>query len=508
MKNFSFPARRADPDRHSSHYLLTDFYEPFGFLSTPFHFSFSLLCFWAMKRKAGMHMANLKQSLLPRHVQMMALGGAIGAGIFQGSAETISAAGPGVALSYLFAGLLLFVVMGAMAEMALNHPGADLRGLIQKAFGSRFSLIVGWLYFTNWILVMAVEIVAAGTFLTFWLPDTPVWLLSLAVSFFIIGVNLASVRLFGEIEYWLAGVKIATLALFVFIGGMLLFGLFPGGGEAPMLHHLTAHGGFLPLGLSGVLSSLLVVVFSYGGTEMIGLTLRELKDPEKTLPGVIRGVVLRVILFYVLPLLVITGLIPWNEISEKGSPFVHVLTAVGLKGAAHVMNFIMLTAVVSAAISGMYATSRMLHSLATEKEAPAIFTKVNRRGVPVYGLAVSSASLLLGSLVAFLAPETVFRYLMGIPGFSVLFMWIVICLAYLRLQNQGTKQDAFHVPLAPYSVWFTAVALVLILAAILLNPDNRISTLIVAGVFTVLTLLSFLVKKGPEENRATTDQTT
>ncbi|WP_124727694.1 amino acid permease [Staphylospora marina] len=446
-------------------------------------------------------MASLNKSLLPRHVRMMALGGAIGAGIFQGSSETISTAGPGVVIAYLLAGLLLFVVMSAMAEMALRHPGRDLRGLVHDAFGPRLSLLVGWLYFINWILVMAVEVVVAGTFLSYWLPGVPVWLLSLASSLFIISVNLASVRLFGEIEYWLAGIKIGTLIIFILLGGLILTGIIPGAGDGPNGHHWTAHGGFLPHGMTGVLSALLVVVFSYGGTEMIGLTLREMKDPEKSLPGVIRGVMVRVVLFYVLPLLVITGLIPWNEASAKGSPFVHVLSSVGLKGAAHVMNAIMLSAVLSAAITGMYATSRLLHSLAEQGEAPRAFTRVNRKGVPVAGIWVSMAGLMLGTMVAFFAPESVFRYLMGIPGFSVLFMWILICLSYLRLRKKSGVETSYRTPLGPVSVGLTAVLLIVILGFFLFNPDNRISTLIVASVFTILTVTAFAVHKGKHSSQ-------
>jgi AAT family amino acid transporter len=170
---------------------------------------------------------QLQKQLLPRHVQMMALGGAIGAGIFQGSAETISAAGPGVIFSYLFAGLLLFIVMSAMAEMAMGIAGSDLRGLIHRAFGTRVSFVLGWLYFIQWVLVMAVEIVSAGSFLQFWFPSVPVWLLSLFVALVIIAINLFSVRLFGEIEYWLTSVKIVTLIVFVILGLLLMFGIIP-----------------------------------------------------------------------------------------------------------------------------------------------------------------------------------------------------------------------------------------------------------------------------------------
>ncbi|MBA4837776.1 amino acid permease, partial [Thermoactinomyces intermedius] len=237
-------------------------------------------------------MSQLQRKLRPRHVQMIALGGAIGAGIFQGSAETIQSAGPGVLIAYLIAGVLLFIVMGSLAEMALANKGLDIRGLIYKALGYQVSFVVGWIYFIMWILVMAVEIVAAGTFLHYWFTGLPVWLLSFLVALVLVGLNLLSVGLFGEVEFWLTGIKVFTLMAFVILGSGLMFGWIPTE-NPPYLTHLTAHGGFLPLGWKGVISSLLIVIFSYGGTEMIGLTITEMKDPEKSLPKVIKDIIIR-----------------------------------------------------------------------------------------------------------------------------------------------------------------------------------------------------------------------
>jgi AAT family amino acid transporter len=445
---------------------------------------------------------QLQKQLLPRHVQMMALGGAIGAGIFQGSAETISAAGPGVIFSYLFAGLLLFIVMSAMAEMAMGIAGSDLRGLIHRAFGTRVSFVLGWLYFIQWVLVMAVEIVSAGSFLQFWFPSVPVWLLSLFVALVIIAINLFSVRLFGEIEYWLTSVKIVTLIVFVILGLLLMFGIIPTT-HPPYLSNFSKYGGFLPLGWTGVLSSLLIVIFSYGGTEMVGITITEMKDAKKTLPRVIKGVIFRICLFYVLPLLVITGLIPWNEIGKNGSPFVEVLSAIGLEGAAHVMNLILLTAVVSAANSGMYATTRMLYSLAKDGEAPSIFTRVSQSGVPVYGLVVSSVSLFLGSIVAFLAPGSVFQYLMGIPGYNVLLIWILICLSQIRLRKkyQANALD-FRIATYPYSTLFALLSLLVIFAFVLLEPKNWINSAVYLLIILGFFLASWLSRPQPTLSQA------
>ncbi|MFB9761686.1 MULTISPECIES: amino acid permease [Bacillaceae] len=434
---------------------------------------------------------SLQRGLQPRHVQLMAMGGMIGTGIFKGSSDTISAAGPGIIVSYLFTGFLLLIVMTALAEMAIAYPGLNIQGMIQKAFGSRFSFVVGWLYWVNWILVIIVEVLAAASFLQYWLPAAPLWLLSLICTILILSVNLISVKMYGEIEFWLAGIKIITLILFIVIGAALLFGLFPNQ-EAVYFGNYISHGGFLPKGWGGVFAALLIVVFSFGGSELIGLTVTEMKHMEQTLPKVIKGTMFRVILFYTLPILVICGLIPWNEIGTQGSPFVQVFSATGLQGVAHIMNFVLLTALLSAANSGMYATSRVLYSLAQNQEAPALFSFVTKRGVPIWGIIVSGIALLIGSFIAYLTPEHVFSYLMSIPGFTILFIWTSICLAQLKLRKQYPSTPYFRLWLFPYSTLFAAVALATIFFFFLFT-GNIINSGICISILVLLSLLSVLI---------------
>ena len=430
-------------------------------------------------------MSQLQRKLRPRHVQMIALGGAIGAGIFQGSAETIQSAGPGVLIAYMIAGVLLFIVMSSLAEMALANKGLDIRGLIYKALGYQVSFVVGWIYFIMWILVMAVEIVAAGTFLHYWFTDVPIWLLSFLVALVLVSLNLLSVGLFGEVEFWLTGIKVFTLMAFVILGSGLMFGWIPTE-NPPFFTNLTAHGGFLPLGWTGVISSLLIVIFSYGGTEMIGLTITEMKDPEKSLPKVIKDVLLRICLFYVLPLFIIMGLVPWNQVGQAGSPFVTVFSALELKGVAHIMNFILLIAVTSAANTGIYSSSRVLYSLSKQKEAPAIFSRLNKNGVPIYSLILCGGSLLLGSVVAMAAQESVFQYLMGIPGYTTIMLWIIICLSQFRLRKQYKEKPFFNVPLYPYLTILTLTVLSIIFITLLLNPNNVINSIVFLSMMTIL----------------------
>jgi amino acid transporter, AAT family len=431
-----------------------------------------------------------KKLLLPRHVQMMALGGMIGAGMFKGSSESLSIAGPSVAISYLIGGIILLIVMGALAELTSVYPKSDIKSLIHKAFGYRASFIIGWLYWVNWVLVMAVEIVAAGNFLQFWFAKAPLWMLSTLVAIGIIFINMIHVRFYGELEYWLAGVKITTLILFILVGGAILFGITPGQAHPLFFSNFTQHGGFFPHGWSGIFSALLIVMFSYGGAELIGITVNEMEDAKRVLPKVVKSVVGRVIIFYALPILIIAGLVPWNEVNPSVSPFVQVFSATGLRGAADVMNFVMLTAVVSAANSGMYATSRMLFSMAQSGEAPGFFRQVSKNGVPYRAVIVSALSLFIGVIAAYIAPAQVFRQLMSIPGFSVLIVWISICLAQFKLRRHYPSKPNFKLAYFPYATIASILSLVSILVIITVDPNNLLGSLICFSVLVLLFILS------------------
>ncbi|WP_046227026.1 amino acid permease [Paenibacillus dauci] len=437
--------------------------------------------------------ASLQKKLRPRHITFMAMGGVIGTGIFKGSSETINLAGPGVILSYVFAGLLLLVVMGAIAEMATVYPNKNMKDFISLAYGQRLAFIVGWLYCFMWLAVCVIEVIAAGSFLQFWFPDVPLWTLSLASAAFILLVNTMSVGRLGELEFWLAGIKIAMIIIFIVLGGCLLFGIIPGSSPAPYLSNFTAHGGFLPNGWAAILSALLVVTFSYGGSELIGLTLTETPDADKVLPKIVKSFILRVVLFYTLPILIICGLIPWNQLSDQTSPFVQVLTATGLQGAAHIMNFILVTAVLSAANSGIYGATRMLHSMATNNEAPAMLAKTSSRGVPVNSLILCAVVLLLGSWLAYVAQDQVFGILIAVPGFVVLLVWISICLSQLKLRKSYPIQPSFRIWGYPYISGLTAICLSVIAVLFLFDASNRIS-IGACVIFLIILFISSLFK--------------
>lgn len=433
---------------------------------------------------------TLQKKLLPRHISFMAMGGVIGTGIFKGSAETVSVAGPGVVLSYILAGLLLLVVMGAIAEMATVYPGLNMKDFIRKAFGERLSFVVGWLYCFMWLAVCVIEVIAAGSFLQFWLPDVPLWVLSLASAGFILAINMMSVGGYGEFEFWLAGIKIAMIIVFIVLGACILFGILPGA-SASWSHNFTAYGGFFPNGWTAIFPALLIVMFSYGGSELIGLTLSEAQDAEKVLPKVVKSFILRVVLFYTLPILIICGLIPWNSLNEHTSPFVQVLTSAGLQGSAHLMNFILITAVLSAANSGIYGATRMLHSMATDGEAPSGLARLSSKGIPVNSLKLCAFVLILGSMIAYVAQDNVFRLLMAVPGFVVLLVWISILLAEWKLRKTYPAKPGFKVWGFPYITILTVICLSVIAVLFLFDEQNRISIGVCLAVMLVLFIWSF-----------------
>jgi AAT family amino acid transporter len=436
---------------------------------------------------------KLKKALLPRHVQFIALAGMIGTGIFKGSSDTLSIAGPSVSIAYLLGGLLLFIVMIALAEMAIAYPNLNVQNLVHKAFGYRVSFIVGWLYWVNWVIVTIVEILAAGSFLQFWFQSAPLWLLSLICAIFIIGINLFQVKYYGEIEFWFAGIKIVALTAFIVLGGCILFGFIPSNIDNPFQNY-TSHGGFFPNGIQGMLGAFLIVMFSYGGAELIGVAVTETKDVQKVLPKVIKGTVGRVVVFYILPILIICGLMPWNKVTGAESPFVQVFDITGLPGAGHIMNFVLLTAVLSAANSGIYATSRTLFSMAQSGEAPKKLLRISKQGIPINGILITSICILIGVFLAYMTPEQIISYMMTIPGFTILLIWSGICMAQLKLRPHYKEKPFFQMRGFPYTTLIAVVSLSVIFIFFMFNKDNVIGTVVCLTILFILTILAFFTK--------------
>lgn len=450
---------------------------------------------------------KLQRGLQPRHVMLMAMAGMIGTGIFKGSGDTLNIAGPGVIITYLLSGLILFIVMVALTELAIAYPGLNIQHIIHKAFGFRASIIVGWLYWINWMIVTVVEVLAAGSFLEYWFPHAPLWFLSALCGLFIIGINLFQVKYYGEFEFWFGGIKITAIIIFIIIGLLILFGVIPS--HVQPVKNFFGFGGFFPHGLSGIIQAFLVVIFSYGGSELIGLTVTETRDVEKTLPKIIKSVVFRVILFYILPITIICGMMPWNSVSAtQSSPFVQVFEAVGIPGASQLMNFVLLTAVLSAANSGIYATTRTLYSMAEHGEAPQFTRRLSQRGVPVGGLALTGSFLVIGVFLAFLVKDQIIVQLMSIPGFTIILVWIAICAAELKLRPTYGKIPFFRIIGFPYMTIAGIAALSAIFVSFVLNKANMVGSITCFSIMAVLVIISYFInneRAGKKDSETETD---
>ncbi|MDY6055059.1 amino acid permease [Micrococcus sp.] len=433
---------------------------------------------------------GLRRALKNRHIQMIALGGAIGTGLFFGSAEAISLAGPAILLAYPIGGLVIYLVMRALGEMSVEDPHAGaFSHYAYRHWGRRAGFVSGWNYWFNYVAVSMVELAVVGAFVNYWLPGVPPWVSAAVVLVLITAVNLTGVRVFGEVEFWGALVKVAAVLGMIVLGIVVIAAGIPGqDGLIPSVTHLWDHGGFLPQGLMaqtpdgawvGLLMALVVVMFSFGGVELIGMTAGEAEDPQRSIPRAVNQVVVRVLLFYVLALGVILCVIPWDRITGETSPFVEIFDSVGISVAAHLLNLVCLTAVVSVYNSGLYANGRMLYALAHQGNAPAFLGRVNRRGVPVNGVLASSAVTVVAVVVVFLWPEFAFQYLMSIALIAGIINWTMVMLTERRFRRALTPQARrglrFPLPGGDVATWAVVVFLSAVVVLMLFSPAYRVA---------------------------------
>lgn len=441
---------------------------------------------------------HLKRTMKERHIMMIALGGAIGAGIFKGSSSAINMAGPAVVLAYILGGIIMFFVMQGLAEMAVRNTKArTFRDLIEPILGSHAGYFIGWTYWVFWVCAMSAEAVASASFLQYWFPEQPIWVLSLIVSIFITLLNLFSVKIFAETESWFASIKIAVIILFILFGAIVLF-VPMGGHPAVGFSNLVSHGGFMPNGIFGIISAMLVVVFSYGGTEMIGVTLAETHNPEKVIPKAVRSTFIRILSFYVLPFLVIVSLIPWDQVSAaKESPFVTVFEMMGVPFVGHLMNAVMLTAVLSAMNTGMYAASRILYTQSIDGRAWKTFSKLSKRHVPVNAILASTFTLYIGVMISFFAGGNTFEYLMASLGYTILIIWFFICVGHLKSRRNVSELTGYYVRLYPYTTWIAILAIIAIFIGVVFTTPVW-GTVVTLGLYLLISLSYFNNKENKE----------
>ncbi|MEU1662653.1 amino acid permease [Streptomyces sparsogenes] len=449
---------------------------------------------------------GLKAGLKNRHLSMIAIGGVIGAGLFVGSGAGIAKAGPGILISYALVGLMVVLVMRMLGEMAAANPtSGSFSAYADRALGRWAGFSIGWLYWFFWVVVLAVEATAGAEILEGWMPKVPQWGWALIVMVVLTAANLASVSSYGEFEFWFAGIKVVAIAAFIVVGGLAVFGLLPGSdNEGAGFAHLTDHGGFLPHGPGAILTGVLLVVFSFMGSEIVTLAAGESADPRRAVSKATNSVIWRVAVFYLGSILVVVTLLPWDDprIADKSKgSYVAALDSIGIPHAADVMNVIVLTAVLSCLNSGLYTASRMAFSLGRRGDAPAAFAKTTSRGVP--------QAAILGSVVfGFVAvwfnyqwPDTVFQFLLNSSGAVALFVWLVICFTQLRMRGiilrESPDKLVVRMWLFPYLTWATIAMISFVLVYMLTDKDGREQVLLSTAVAVVVVALSLIRDRLP-----------
>ncbi|MFJ7941051.1 amino acid permease [Peribacillus sp. NPDC096622] len=437
---------------------------------------------------------ELEQSLSSRHMSMIAIGGVIGAGLFVGSGAAIHKVGPGILVSYVIAGVLVFLIMKSLGEMATSNPSSgSFSEYARDAIGPWAGTTVGWLYWFQWVVVIAIEAIAGAAIINMWYPGIPLWFLALALTIALTLTNIYSVKSFGEFEYWFAMIKVASIIAFLILGVSYIFG-FSGESSVVGVSNLVQNGGFFPNGISSVFVGVITVFFSFAGTEVATIAAAESKDPVKSVSKAINSTIWRVLIFYVGSIAVVVILLPWNSANVLQSPFVAVLENLGIPFAAHLMNFIVLTAVLSCLNAGLYTTSRMLFSLAKKGDAPKYFSKLNNKGVPARAVFAATLFSYIAVVMSYVSPELVFLFLVNSSGAIILLVYLVISISQLRMRKKLEREnpDALKVKmwLFPYLTYATILGISIILISMAFIDSTRsqlYSTLLLTVVIIVLT---------------------
>ena len=422
----------------------------------------------------------LKKGLSTRHIRFMALGSAIGTGLFYGSADAIKMAGPSVILAYILGGAVAYIIMRALGEMSVNNPQASsFSRYAQDYLGPLAGYITGWTYCFEILIVAIADVTAFGIYMGFWYPEVPHWIWVLSVVLIIGAINLATVKVFGEVEFWLSLIKVATIIIMIVAGIGIIFWGIGNGGQATGISNLWSNGGFFPNGWIGTLLSLQVVMFAYGGIEIIGITAGEAKDPQTSIPRAINTVPMRILVFYVGTLFVIMSIYPWNMVGTNGSPFVLTFQHMGIAAAAAILNFVVITASLSAVNSDVFGVGRMLHGMAQQGHAPKIFSSVSRHGVPWVTVLAMMAAMLIAVYLNYLMPEKVFLVIASLATFATVWVWIMILFSQIgfrrTLSAEQKRALTFALPGGPFTAIAGILFLVFIIALIGYFPDTRIS---------------------------------
>ena len=450
-------------------------------------------------------MPKLKRSMTAGQMEMISLGGAIGVGLFMGSTSTIKWTGPSVLLAYMFVGLILYIVMRALGEMLYVNPSTgSFADYATEYVHPLAGYLAEWANVFEYIVVGMSEVVAATEYLKFWWPQVNTFWSGIIIILFLVLANLASAKAYASLEFWFAMIKVVTIILMIILGFIVIFFGVGNGGKPTGFSNLWSHGGFFTGGVKGFFFSMSIIVGSYEGIELLGISAGEVANPKKAIVKSVKSVLWRILIFYVGAIFVIVTIYPWNELSNIGSPFVTTFAKVGITAAASIINFVVLTAALSGANSGIYASSRMLFKLAHDGDAPKTFGHISKRIVPSRAILGISGGILIGFIVNMIAAtinkstQDLFVIVFSSSVLPGMIPWFVILLAELKFRrnNQDLLVDhPFKLPLYPISNYFAFLMLIVIVVFMLINPETRISVLVGAAVLVIATIVYLIRHK-------------
>ncbi len=448
------------------------------------------------------HPPKLKRSMTAGQMEMISLGGAIGVGLFMGSTSTIKWTGPSVLLAYMFVGLILYIVMRALGEMLYVSPGTgSFADYATEYISPLAGYLAEWANVFQYIVVGISEVVAATEYLKFWWPEVSVFWSGIIIIAFLLLANLASAKAYGTLEFWFAMIKVVTIVIMIILGLLVILLGVGNHGKPIGFSNLWSHGGFFTGGVKGFFFSMAIIAGSYEGIELIGISAGEVANPQEAIVKSVKSVLWRILIFYVGAIFVIVTIYPWNQLSNIGSPFVETFTKVGITAAAGIINFVVLTAALSGANSGIYSSSRMLFKLAHEGEAPKTFGKLSKRIVPDRAIVGITSGILIGfilNLIMSTMNKSMGELFVVVYSSSVLpgmVAWFVILISELKFRKNNSHlmaEHPFKLPLYPYSNYFAFAMLLVIVVFMFINPETRISVGVGAGVLMLASLVYML----------------
>lgn len=441
------------------------------------------------KEELDLAQQELKRELANRHVQLIAIGGTIGTGLFLGSGKAIQLAGPSIIFAYLIIGIAVFFIMRALGELLLSKAGyQSFTDIAEDYLGPRAAFVTGWTYWFCWIMIAMADIIAVGVYVRYWF-DIPQWIPAIICLMILLGFNLLTVKLFGELEFWFALIKVITILFLIAVGVVLLVIGFKTDAGTVTINNLWEHGGIFPNGISGFLLSFQLVLFAFVGVELVGVTAAETANPKKNIPSAINKIPLRILFFYIGSIIILLCINPWTELNGSESPFVKTFSLVGIPIAAGIINFVVLTSAASACNSGLFSTSRILFNLSKTDQAPANFKKLNKNHVPGNALLISTIVVSIGALLSKLIPEQAFGIVSTISAICFIWVWGVILICHIKYKKTRPELHAkstFKAPFTPFINYAVLTLFGVILIIMLFASETRPALLLTPLWFVLL----------------------